>query len=201
MTNYLLSIDPSIKNTGFTLWKPVCKHNKSLNEEYNVLIDKKCEITSAIPVLILSYNFNNYQYYDFIEKIIEPLTFKASEDDAHYKCSKYKYWLEDFNIIIERGFNNKLNARSSEKMQSLRGHIFSLCYQYYIPEKHGILPKQWQNWYMKSDYLVCKKWTKEYGINLANEIIKNQEWNIKISNHDEADSLLIGWYYLNKENN
>ncbi|WP_458257491.1 hypothetical protein [Spiroplasma endosymbiont of Dactylopius coccus] len=31
-------------------------------------------------------------------------------------------------------------------------------------------------------------------------IIKTNNWNITISNHDEADSLLIGWYYLNKEN-
>ncbi|WP_252321158.1 hypothetical protein, partial [Spiroplasma endosymbiont of Lariophagus distinguendus] len=185
----------SIKNTGFTLWKPCCKHNKSWNEECNVLIDKECEITSAIPILILNYDFNKYQHYDFIEKIIEPLTLKASEDDAHYKCSKYRYWVEDFNVIIERGFNNKLNARSSEKMQALRGHIFSLLYQYYIPEKHGILPKQWQSWYrlnfnIDDNFLI--KWTKEISIKLANELIINQGWNITISNHDEADSLLIG---------
>ncbi|CAB1053457.1 hypothetical protein [Spiroplasma endosymbiont of Danaus chrysippus] len=215
MNNYLLSIDPSIKNTGFTLWKPCCKHNKSWNEECNVLIDKECLPNIAIPVLIISYDFNKYQHYDFIEKVIEPLTLKASEDDFHYKCSKYRYWLEDFDVIIERGFNNNLNARSSEKMQALRGHIFSLLYQYYNPEKHGVLPKQWQNWYLKEykDDLIkllkielktdmtyiTVKWSKELSILLCNFLIKQNNWNITISNHDEADSLLIGWYYLNKE--
>ncbi|BET38549.1 hypothetical protein SAP269_11380 [Spiroplasma ixodetis] len=61
MNNYLLSIDPSIKNTGFNLWKPCCKHNKSWNEECIFLIDKECEITSAIPVLILkTYSVNKF---------------------------------------------------------------------------------------------------------------------------------------------
>ncbi|BET38171.1 hypothetical protein [Spiroplasma ixodetis] len=114
----------------------------------------------------------------------------------------YRYWVEDFNVVIERGFNNKLNARSSEKMQALIGHIFSLLYQYYIPEKHEILPRQWQSWYrinfnIDDNFLI--KWTKEISIKLANELIIKQKWNITISNHDEADSLLIGWYYLNKE--
>ncbi|WP_339042805.1 hypothetical protein [Spiroplasma endosymbiont of Apeira syringaria] len=50
MNNYLLSVDPSIKNTGFTLWE-----------------NKK-------PIWINSYSFKNYNYdWEKIQKQISYL--------------------------------------------------------------------------------------------------------------------------------
>ncbi|WP_375318100.1 hypothetical protein [Spiroplasma endosymbiont of Virgichneumon dumeticola] len=43
------------------------------------------------------------------------------------------------------------------------------------------------------------KWNKDLSIKIVNYLTIINNWNIKISNHDEAESLLIGWYYLNKE--
>ncbi|WP_425382764.1 hypothetical protein [Spiroplasma endosymbiont of Melieria omissa] len=52
---------------------------------------------------------------------------------------------------------------------------------------------------------IYKKWIiylkKELSFKLANYLKNNYNWEPIINNHDEADSLLIGWYYLNKENN
>ncbi|WJG70693.1 hypothetical protein [Spiroplasma ixodetis] len=64
-----------------------------------------------------------------------------------------------------------------------------------------ISPSEWKKWYVKIFwYAKDKKWNKELSLKLAKQVIQEQDWNITISNHDEADSLLIGWYYLNKEN-
>jgi len=71
-----------------------------------------------------------------------------------------------------------------------------------------ISSKEWQNWYKKThnqnffDIKVdfSQKWIKESSLNIAEQIRIQYGWDIGATNHDEADSLLIGWYYLNKEN-
>ncbi|WP_425380888.1 hypothetical protein [Spiroplasma endosymbiont of Polydrusus pterygomalis] len=75
-----------------------------------------------------------------------------------------------------------------------------------------ISPSEWQNWYLKYDKYAYgmvfangvsnKKenyWDKNNSLIIGNRLIKDNNWNIKVNNHDEADSLLIGWYFLNKE--
>ncbi|WP_342267240.1 hypothetical protein [Spiroplasma endosymbiont of Villa modesta] len=72
-----------------------------------------------------------------------------------------------------------------------------------------ISPSEWKKWYVKNDKYcsaitfvngINYKWDKNVSLFMCEYLIKENKWNIKISNHDEADSLLIGWYYLNKEN-
>ncbi|WP_342252914.1 hypothetical protein [Spiroplasma endosymbiont of Zeiraphera isertana] len=89
MNNYLLSIDPSIKNTGFTLWEKKYKYDKNLNywptREYvyceihnddNVSLKiikecKNCYENEIIwkPILISSYSFKKYGVLNFESEI------------------------------------------------------------------------------------------------------------------------------------
>ncbi|WP_174480513.1 hypothetical protein [Spiroplasma endosymbiont of Danaus chrysippus] len=167
MNNYLLSIDPSIKNTGFTLWE-----------------NKK-------PIWIKSYSFNNKKL-DFIDFQGE-IFFQRKRD-------------EDIDLIIERGTFHSKNGIGYETQEHLRGFIAGQ-FNKLITKDMLISPSEWKKWYVnniKNNYNLPKKqefrWIKNTSIQLANELINEQNWNITISNHDEADSLLIGWYYLNKEN-
>ncbi|WP_338986777.1 hypothetical protein [Spiroplasma endosymbiont of Dasysyrphus albostriatus] len=169
MNNYLLSIDPSIKNTGFTLWE---KENISNNF---IIIWK--------PIFVKSYSFKNY------------------------KGKRSFYWAinannDELDLIIESGFPN---MKGSETQDHLRGFIAGQ-FNKLLTKDMLISPKEWQNWYLKElryeedDLFKDKKWNKEKSLYIVGGLIRQQNWNIKISNHDEADSLLIGWYYLNKEN-
>ncbi|WP_338978265.1 hypothetical protein [Spiroplasma endosymbiont of Panzeria rudis] len=161
MNNYLLSIDPSIKNTGFTLWE-----------------NKK-------PIWIRSYSFNNKKL-DFIDFQGE-IFFQRTRD-------------EDINLIIERGTFHSKNGIGYETQEHLRGFIAGQ-FNKLLTKNMLISPSEWKKWYVKIFwYAKDKKWDKELSLKLANQVIQEQGWNITISNHDEADSLLIGWYYLNKEN-
>ncbi len=67
-----------------------------------------------------------------------------------------------------------------------------------------ISPSEWKKWHLRewsvANFKKINKWDKYLSLELANELIEQYDWNIKVNNHDEADSLLIGWYYLNKEN-
>ncbi|WP_342252961.1 hypothetical protein [Spiroplasma endosymbiont of Zeiraphera isertana] len=166
MNNYLLSIDPSIKNTGFTLWE-----------------NKK-------TIWINSYNFKNYNY-DW-EKI---------QIQISYLIDMNKY-----DLLMERGTFHSKNGIGYETQEHLRGFIAGQ-FNKLLTKNMLISPSSWKKWYInnfKNNYNLPKKqefiWIKNTSIQLANELIINQGWNITVSNHDEADSLLIGWYYLNKEN-
>ncbi len=66
-----------------------------------------------------------------------------------------------------------------------------------------ISSSKWKSWYKenyKNIMIDYSKWIKECSLILVKDLISFNNWNIIISNHDEADSLLFGWYYLNKEN-
>ncbi|WP_342273522.1 hypothetical protein [Spiroplasma endosymbiont of Acasis viretata] len=160
MTNYLLSIDPSIKNTGFTLWE-----NKR-------------------PILVTSYSFKNY------------------------KGKRSFYWAikagnDELNLIIERGTFHSKNGIGYETQEHLRGFIAGQ-FNKLLTKNMLISPSSWKKWYRSQSFiniLINDEWDKESSIRLAKVLlIEQNNWNITISNHDEADSLLIGWYYLNKEN-
>ncbi|BDT05079.1 hypothetical protein [Spiroplasma ixodetis] len=163
MTNYLLSIDPSIKNTGFTLWE-----------------NKK-------PIWMGSFSFNNKKL-DFIDFQGE-IFFQRKRDN-------------DIDLIIERGTFHSKNGIGYETQEHLRGFIAGQ-FNKLLTKDMLISPSSWKKWYKSQSFiniLINDEWDKESSIRLAKVLIEQNNWNIKISNHDEADSLLIGWYYLNKEN-
>ncbi|BET39058.1 hypothetical protein [Spiroplasma ixodetis] len=156
MNNYLLSIDPSIKNTGLTLWE-----------------NKK-------PIWI-----NNYM--EFIHNII---------------LNKFNglYW-EQLSLCIEQGFINK--GKGKETLEHLRGFIAG-WFNKLITKDMLVHNLTWKKWYKNRTFgaywdIKNEKWTKETSLAMAQIIISENEWDFNITNHDEADSLLIGWYYLNKE--
>ncbi|WP_375317215.1 hypothetical protein [Spiroplasma endosymbiont of Virgichneumon dumeticola] len=93
-------------------------------------------------------------------------------------------------------------GRGKETLDHLRGFIAGQ-FNKLLTKDMLISSSEWKSWYrfnfnIDDNFLI--KWTKEISIKLAKQIIKEQCWNITISNHDEAESLLIGWYYINKEN-
>ncbi|WP_339042800.1 hypothetical protein [Spiroplasma endosymbiont of Apeira syringaria] len=65
-----------------------------------------------------------------------------------------------------------------------------------------ISPSSWKKWYIDNNItnISLKNWNKKISEDICFYLNEKYEWNININNHDEADSLLIGWYYLNKEN-
>lgn len=184
MTNYLLSIDPSIKNTGFTLWeKKFIRHITDIKNENEYLGNYYWK-----PIWITSYSFNkNNDFY---------LEIKSKVNDLIGITRK----IIRFNIIIERGTFHSKNGIGYETQEYLRGFIAGQ-FNKLITKDMLISPKEWQNWFNKNYYPNPNKiWTKEYSLTISKWLITENNWNITISNHDEADSLLIGWYYLNKEN-
>ncbi len=93
VNNYLLSIDPSIKNTGFTLREHIYQHCKCFNNSNcnNIDIWK--------PIWTNSYNFEDYfnldfwnSYFDEIKNII-----------WNYSNSKAVNWINFLDLIFERG--------------------------------------------------------------------------------------------------
>ncbi len=85
--------------------------------------------------------------------------------------------------------------------EHLRGFIAG-TFNKLLTKNMLISPSKWKKWYIDNYPVYCwgVKWTKEKSLEIAQIIITENNWNIKINNHDEADSLLIGWYYLNKDN-
>ncbi|WP_339046105.1 hypothetical protein [Spiroplasma endosymbiont of Colias croceus] len=178
MTNYLLSIDPSIKNTGFTLWEKT-KRISECEINYNEIE----YIYKWKPILISSYSFKKYGVLNF-------------ESEIFFNNMKNT----NIDLIIERGTFHSKNGIGYETQEHLRGFIAGQ-FNKLLTKDMLISPSEWKKWYVKIFwYAKDKKWNKELSIKLAKQVIQEQGWNITISNHDEADSLLIGWYYLNKEN-
>ncbi|WP_342254484.1 hypothetical protein [Spiroplasma endosymbiont of Zeiraphera isertana] len=168
MTNYLLSIDPSIKNTGFTLWE---KENIS----DNFIIKWK-------PIFIKSYKLKEYNgkrqfYWDI----------KVNDNEL--------------DLIIERGTFHSKNGIGYETQEHLRGFIAG-TFNKLLTKDMLISPSSWKKWYIDNNItnISLKNWNKKISEEICFYLNEKYEWNITISNHDEADSLLIGWYYLNKEN-
>lgn len=162
MNNYLLSVDPSMKNTGFTLWE-----------------NKK-------PIWIDNFSFNNkkWDFSNFVGKIF-------------YQCQDNS----NLNLIIERGIFNPKFGKGKETLDHLRGFIAGQ-FNKLLTKDMLISSKEWRKWYIKNYPVYCwgVKWNKDISLLLTNELIKLNNWNIEIKDHDQAESLLIGWYYLNKEN-
>ncbi|WP_339047244.1 hypothetical protein [Spiroplasma endosymbiont of Colias croceus] len=184
MNNYLLSIDPSIKNTGFTLWEKF-KHYCDKEECLKIYYWK--------PIWISSYSFNNKKL-DFI--------------DFQNEIFFHRTRNEDINLIIERGTFHSKNGIGYETQEHLRGFIAGQ-FNKLLTKDMLISPSEWKKWYVKNDKYcsaitfvngINYKWDKNISLFMCENLIKENNWNIKISNHDEADSLLIGWYYLNKDN-
>lgn len=181
MNKYILSIDPSLKDTGFTLWE---------KEYCNGCDTKKIECNKNCwkPIWVINYSFKNFDNIDFYQKIVEP----------HLWQKIYDY----LDIYIERGFH-KNNRNTTEILDNLRGNIFGLFHELYIPKKHGIIPSEWQSWYLTKEAkkdIGEDKWNKELSLLFANSLIKENNWNININNNDNiADSLLIGWYVINND--
>lgn len=214
MTNYLLSIDPSIKNTGFTLWeKKFIRHITDIKNENEYLGNYYWK-----PIWITSYSFNkNNDFY---------LEIKSKVNDLIGITRK----IIRFNIIIERGTFHSKNGIGYETQEHLRGFIAGRFnklltkdmlisntewWSYYeenYKEIIEILTHEIMNNFIKENNIknininkkIYKKWIiylkKELSFKLANYLKNTYNWEPIITNHDEADSLLIGWYYLNKEN-
>ncbi|WP_425380755.1 hypothetical protein [Spiroplasma endosymbiont of Polydrusus pterygomalis] len=163
MTNYLLSIDPSIKNTGITLWE-----------------NKK-------PIWVSSFSFKKFN----------------NDEWKEFKHAIYRDHFWETNLIIERGTFNPKFGKGKETLDHLRGFIAGQ-FNKLLTKDMLISPSSWQNWYIK-EFLVFfendKKWTKKHSLEIVQIIITENNWNIKVNNHDEADSLLIGWYFYRKINN
>lgn len=205
MTNYLLSIDPSIKNTGFTLWEKE-KLEYCGDEDLCFANDCYCyqNIAEWKPILVTSYNFNKY-YEDMGFENIKLL------------IEKYEDFYHNIDLIIERGTFHSKNGIGYETQEHLRGFIAGQ-FNKLLTKDMLISPSEWKKWYVnkyvkpywKINYVGLEeelkyqnektKWNKLLSLLTAKYLIEENNWNITISNHDEADSLLIGWYYLNKEN-
>lgn len=193
MNNYLLSVDPSMKNTGFTLWEKT-KRISECEVDYREIE----YIYKWKPILVKSFNFKiiNEEYSKFYN-------FKQWIDDEVSDLNTEGF--DNLNLIIERGTFHVKNGIGYETQEHLRGFIAGQ-FNKLLTKDMLISPRKWQYWYLNNYCNVILlitipyKWSKDYSILIANYLIKKYNWNITISNHDQAESLLIGWYYLNKEN-
>ncbi|WP_375317897.1 hypothetical protein [Spiroplasma endosymbiont of Virgichneumon dumeticola] len=194
MNNYLLSVDPSMKNTGFTLWE------KNISKDWKKIQDN-----------------TPYEYWKPI--LISSCSFKKNSIDNFYRDMHYVIYgtLElkneltnsknNFDLIIERGTFHSKNGIGYETQDHLRGFIAgqfnklltkdmlissSECRKWYKEKQELLLP-------IYTSYSKIKKWDKDFSIMFATSLIKKNNWNIEIKDHDQAESLLIGWYYFNKE--
>lgn len=202
MKEHILSIDPSTKNTGFVLWKLL--HDTNCNND--MCQDEICSeirIENKIPyepIWVSSYNFKKFN-----------MGFAVSKSDAYYNNL--------FNHIILNPIRNYLNISSNQLFYNLDiysewdfynfdfvGNIFGL-FDKWLTNDMLITSNQWQTWYKEYELIntvnheikINKKWNKELSIKLANMLININKWNIDIKdNNNIADSLLIGWYVINK---
>ncbi|WP_342218010.1 hypothetical protein [Spiroplasma endosymbiont of Amphimallon solstitiale] len=196
MTNYLLSIDPSIKNTGFTLW------------EKKIYCDTYTYIWKPILISSCSFKKNGIDNFNRDMHYVVYGTLELKDELTNSK--------NNFDLIIERGTFHSKNGIGYETQEHLRGFIAGQ-FNKLLTKNMLISPRTWQNWYLNQENIIDtliynenekigianhpnNKWNKDLSIKIVNYLTIINNWNIKISNHDEADSLLIGWYYLNKEN-
>ena len=195
MTNYLLSIDPSIKNTGFTLWEKDCELNcKYLWHP----IESNTPHTNDIwkPIWIKSFCFSKYNEDNFYELFYLNIT------NINSKIGFFSpLWEWKLDLIIERGTFHSKNGIGYETQEHLRGFIAGQ-FNKLLTKDMLVHNLTWKKWYIDNNItnISLKKWNKKISEDICFYLNEKYEWNIHINNHDEADSLLIGWYYLNKEN-
>ncbi|WP_338977472.1 hypothetical protein [Spiroplasma endosymbiont of Panzeria rudis] len=184
MNNYLLSIDPSIKNTGFTLWEKT-KRISECEVNYNEIE----YIYKWKPIFVNSYSFKNIDVHSGMQIFIINMIRKT-------EIITYN----ELDLIIERGTFNSKNGIGYETQEHLRGFIAGQ-FNKLLTKNMLISPSSWKKWYIDNNItnISLKNWNKKISEDICFYLNEKYEWNIKISNHDEADSLLIGWYYLNKE--
>jgi len=205
MNNYLLSIDPSLTRTGFTLWKEQCEHDK---------LDKECED------FICEKNWNPIW--------IESYSFKQITKGKRYEWSAIKDIIEDkvnhtfFEIVIEKAFNNPRFVKGNTTGDYLRGYIVSQFNKFPDKEfqkKYMPLPKEWRKRILErlftfkdfmpeeEDLVIInkykerkvKKLQKEDWLIIALLYCKYMNWEFTSLNHDQAESLLIGWDFITKD--
>ncbi|WP_458258307.1 hypothetical protein [Spiroplasma endosymbiont of Dactylopius coccus] len=190
MNNYLLSIDPSIKNTGFTLWE-----KENISKDWKKIQDNTpYEYWKPISIGSCSFKKNGI---DNFNRDMHYVVYGTLELKDELNISK-----NNFDLIIERGTFHSKNGIGYETQEHLRGFIAGQ-FNKLLTKNMLISPSSWKKWYKSQSFiniLINDEWDKESSIRLATVLIEQNNWNITISNHDEADSLLIGWYYLNKEN-
>lgn len=211
MNKYILSIDPSLNNTGFTLWE-----KENCDGTHNQRKNMNCQIKWK-PIKVFNYSFKKYNSVDFLEKIKWPI-----RDILNGVIDKPN-WLNDLDLFIERGIFAPKMGKGKETLDHIRGTIFGL-FNKLLTKDNLISPKQWQNWYLSFikennplkdtiwPYLGTNKkinenllknnnkWNKELSLIIANLGIKENNWDININNdHDIAESLLIGWYVINNK--
>jgi hypothetical protein len=194
MNKHLLSIDPSMDRTGFTLW-----------EQQWTDIEK---VYSWKPIWIESYSFNKYgdgsYQWNNIKDIIE------------IKCNNNIPIL-----VIERGFRSSKNGKGVETLEHLRGFIagqFDKLPDKKFQEKYMPLPNEWRKTILYRLYnfidfkptgqqelliigmlILEKKLKKEDWLWIAYLYYEYMKWETPPKNHDEAESLLIGWDFITKE--
>ncbi|WP_342253698.1 hypothetical protein [Spiroplasma endosymbiont of Zeiraphera isertana] len=180
MTNYLLSIDPSIKNTGFTLWE-----KKIYCDTYKYIWK---------PILISSCSFKNNAIDNF-NRDMHYVVYGTLELKDELTNSK-----NNLDLIIERGTFHSKNGIGYETQEHLRGFIAG-TFNKLLTKDMLISPSSWKKWYIDNNItnISLKNWNKKISEDICFYLNEKYEWNININNHDEADSLLIGWYYLNKD--
>lgn len=165
MNKYILSIDPSLKDSGFVLWK-----------------DNK-------PIWIGTYNFSKYQELEFNYQIMNNV---------------FGFCKTDFlEIVMERGIYHPKTGKSKEILDVLRGTIIGLFSEWIHP-KRFVSPSQWKANHKKEriQKLLFEPElnTKELSIQIAQDLIDKNEWEIDIKNNNNiSDAILIGWYWINKD--
>lgn len=206
--NYLISVDPSMKNSGFVLWE---KEQFIERWNYNILIKK---IIKWIPTKVASFPIKEFDEKEKGKiKDLRTITFqnKWETDYADIEFPNIS------KLIIEKGFSDPKMLRGALQMERVRGFIegsLGLCgerihiqtWRNYYLEKYPIIEfrevyKDLMERVEKIEIFKVKvkkkiDW-KLISLEWANLLIKENNWEIKINNPDEAEALLIGWYWIN----
>ncbi|WP_375318146.1 hypothetical protein [Spiroplasma endosymbiont of Virgichneumon dumeticola] len=140
MTNYLLSVDPSMKNTGFTLWdvkwchggcgKEICHHHT--------------------PILISSCSFKK-NYIDNFYRDMHYVIYGTLELKNELTNSK-----NNLDLVIERGTFHSKNGIGYETQEHLRGFIAGQ-FNKLITKDMLIIPSEWKKWYVKKSFSQFEK--------------------------------------------
>ncbi|MBP1526246.1 MAG: hypothetical protein H9Q67_07125, partial [Spiroplasma ixodetis] len=111
MNNYLLSIDPSIKNTGFTLWE-----KENISKDWKKIQDNTpYEYWKPISIGSCSFKKNGI---DNFNRDMHYVVYGTLELKDELNISK-----NNFDLIIERGTFHSKNGIGYETQEHLRGFI------------------------------------------------------------------------------
>lgn len=174
-TPYLLSIDPSMQNTAFCLWEK--------KEKWK-------------PIFITEYNFKKYNDNNFRSNLTNFFEEERPEEELNY----WEDMCINLSLCIEKGFINL--GKGKETLEHLRGFIAGQFYKLLTKDMlvHNLTWKKWyKEYFLLENKIHYIEWNKNFSIEITNNLIKKYNWDIKITNHDQAEAVLIGWYYINKE--